>query len=295
MIIKNKAFYIAAHVFVIFLILICVIPFWLLIASSVTAEEELLIHGYALIPRKVSFSAFEFLWQMKDGILRAYLMSIVISVTGVSASLVLTTLFAYPLSRKDLPGRNAISLFLFVTMLFNGGLVPTYFVYTQLFHVKDTLAGMIVPSLLMNAFLVIMMRTYITSSIPDEILEAARVDGAGEFRCLLAIVLPLSKPILGTVALMTFIAYWNNWTNGIYFIQQRTDLHGIQNFLKRIMDSASMLQEQLASGINVDASAVPTISMRMALAVIAVIPVLAVYPFFQKSFVQGITIGSVKG
>ena len=94
---------------------------------------------------------------------------------------------------------------------------------------------------------------------------------------------------------MTFIAYWNNWTNGIYFIQQRTDLHGIQNFLKRIMDSASMLQEQLASGINVDASAVPTISMRMALAVIAVIPVLAVYPFFQKSFVQGITIGSVKG
>ena len=295
MIIKNKAFYIAAHVFVIFLILICVIPFWLLIASSVTAEEELLIHGYALIPRKVSFSAFEFLWQMKDGILRAYLMSIVISVTGVSASLVLTTLFAYPLSGKDLPGRNAISLFLFVTMLFNGGLVPTYFVYTQLFHVKDTLAGMIVPSLLMNAFLVIMMRTYITSSIPDEILEAARVDGAGEFRCLLAIVLPLSKPILGTVALMTFIAYWNNWTNGIYFIQQRTDLHGIQNFLKRIMDSASMLQEQLASGINVDASAVPTISMRMALAVIAVIPVLAVYPFFQKSFVQGITIGSVKG
>ena len=295
MIIKNKAFYIAAHVFVIFLILICVIPFWFLIASSVTAEEELLIHGYALIPRKVSFSAFEFLWQMKDGILRAYLMSIVISVTGVSASLVLTTLFAYPLSRKDLPGRNAISLFLFVTMLFNGGLVPTYFVYTQLFHVKDTLAGMIVPSLLMNAFLVIMMRTYITSSIPDEILEAARVDGAGEFRCLLAIVLPLSKPILGTVALMTFIAYWNNWTNGIYFIQQRTDLHGIQNFLKRIMDSASMLQEQLASGINVDASAVPTISMRMALAVIAVIPVLAVYPFFQKSFVQGITIGSVKG
>lgn len=295
MIIKNKAFYIAAHVFVIFLILICVIPFWLLIASSVTAEEELLIHGYALIPRKVSFSAFEFLWQMKDGILRAYLMSIVISVTGVSASLVLTTLFAYPLSRKDLPGRNAISLFLFVTMLFNGGLVPTYFVYTQLFHVKDTLAGMIVPSLLMNAFLVIMMRTYITSSIPDEILEAARVDGAGEFRCLLAIVLPLSKPILGTVALMTFIAYWNNWTNGIYFIQQRTDLHGIQNFLKRIMDSASMLQEQLASGVNVDASAVPTISMRMALAVIAVIPVLAVYPFFQKSFVQGITIGSVKG
>lgn len=295
MIIKNKAFYIAAHVFVIFLILICVIPFWLLNASSVTAEEELLIHGYALIPRKVSFSAFEFLWQMKDGILRAYLMSIVISVTGVSASLVLTTLFAYPLSRKDLPGRNAISLFLFVTMLFNGGLVPTYFVYTQLFHVKDTLAGMIVPSLLMNAFLVIMMRTYITSSIPDEILEAARVDGAGEFRCLLAIVLPLSKPILGTVALMTFIAYWNNWTNGIYFIQQRTDLHGIQNFLKRIMDSASMLQEQLASGINVDASAVPTISMRMALAVIAVIPVLAVYPFFQKSFVQGITIGSVKG
>ncbi len=295
MIIKSKAFYTTAYVFVIFLILICVIPFWLLIAGSVTSEAELLVHGYALIPKEVSFSAFEFLWQMKDGILQAYLMSIVISVTGVSASLVLTTLFAYPLSRKDLPGRNAISLFLFITMLFNGGLVPTYFVYTRLFHIKDTLAGMIVPSLLMNAFLVIMMRTYITSSIPDEILEAARVDGAGEFRCLLAIVLPLSKPILGTVALMTFIAYWNNWTNGIYYIQQKTELHGIQNYLKRIMDSATMLQQQLASSINMDTRSIPTIGMRMALAVIAVIPVLAVYPFFQKSFVQGITIGSVKG
>lgn len=295
MIIKNKAFSVAAYLFMGFLIIACVVPFWLLIVSSLTPESELLLNGYSLLPRKLTLDTYEYLWSVKDGVLHAYLMSVVIAVIGVSSNVVLTTLFAYPLSRRDLPGRWFISIFLFVTMLFNGGLVPTYLIYTQVFHIKDTLAGMIVPGLLMNAFHVIMMRTYINSNISDEILEAAKIDGAGEMRCLCSVVLPLSKPILGTLALMTFIAYWNNWTNGIYYIQQRADLHGIQNYLKRVMDNATALQEQIAQGVNVDANEVPTIGIRMALAVVAVIPVLAVYPFFQKAFVKGITLGSVKG
>lgn len=295
MITKSKAFSIVCHLFIVFLVIACVAPFWLLIVSSLTSETELLKNGYSMFPRELSLTAYEFLWTMKDGVLRAYAMSIIISTIGVVGNVIMTTLFAYPLARKDLPGRRGISMFLFITMLFNGGMVSTYLVYTQFFHIKDTLAGMIVPNLLMNAFYVIMMRTYISSNIPDEILEAATVDGASEFRILGSVVLPLCKPILGTEALMAFIAYWNNWINGIYYIQQRTDLHGIQNYLKRIIDSASALQEQMAQGVNVDISAVPAIGIRMALAVIAVLPVLVLYPFFQRSFVKGITIGSVKG
>lgn len=295
MIVKNKAFRVTAYIFTGFLVMVCIVPFWLLIASSFTPEEDLLIHGYSLIPREFSIATYEYLWTVKDGVLQAYLMSVIIAAIGVTSNLVLTTLFAYPLARRDLPGRRFFSIFLFITMLFNGGLVPTYLVYTQFLNVRDTLAGMIVPSLLMNAFNIIMMRTYINSNISDEVLEAARIDGAGEFRCLVAVVLPLSKPILGTLALMTFIAYWNNWTNGIYYVQQHIELHGIQNYLKRVMDSAATMQQQMSQGLNVDISQVPTTGIRMALAVVATIPVLLIYPFFQKSFVKGITLGSVKG
>ena len=295
MITKNKPFIIVQYIIMIILVVCCLIPFWLLIISSFTPESELVLRGYSLLPRQFTFETYQYLAAVSSGVLRAYLMSIVISAIGVTSSILMTTFYAYPLSRKDLPGRNIISFILFFTMLFNGGLVPTYIVYTRLLHVKDTLAGMIVPGMLMNAFYVIMMRTYITSNISDEIIEAARIDGAGELKCLFRIVVPLCKPIMGTLALMTFIAYWNNWTNGVYYIQARTDLHGIQNYMKRVLDSISVLQQQVAKGINVDASQIPTVGIRMALAVVGVLPVLLVYPFFQKSFVKGVTLGSVKG
>ena len=144
-------------------------------------------------------------------------MSVAISAVGVTGNVLMCILFAYPLSRRELPGRGVFSFLLFFTMLFNGGLVPTYLVYTNVVNVKDSFWGMVVPYLLLNPFLVIMMRTYFTSSIPNEVLEAARIDGASEVRCLSSVVVPMSKPIIATVALMTLIAYWNNWTNGIYF------------------------------------------------------------------------------
>ena len=295
MITKNKPFIIVQYVFVTFLVISCIIPFWLLIASSFTPESVLAESGYSLIPKKVTFDTYKYLWAVSAGVGRAYLMSVIIAAIGVTSSLIMTTFYAYPLSRKDLPGRNAISFFLFFTMLFNGGLVPTYIVYTRLLHIKDTLWAMIVPGMLMNAFHVIMMRTYITSNISDEIIEAGRIDGASELTCLVRIVIPLCKPIMGTLALMTFIAYWNNWTNGVYYIQARTDLFGIQNYMKNVLDSISVLQQQVAKGINADVSQIPSVGIRMALAVVGVLPVLVVYPFFQKSFVKGVTLGSVKG
>lgn len=222
-------------------------------------------------------------------------MSIIIAGSGVLTCLVLTILFAYPLSKQDLPGKNFFAFFLFFTMLFNGGLVPTYMVYTQLFNIKDTIFAMIVPGLLMSPFNVIMVRTYITSNVANEIVDAAKIDGAGEFRSLLSVVIPLCKPIIGTIALMSFIAYWNNWTNGIYYIQNRTDLYGIQNYLKSVLDSVNVLQSQISTQVGISAKDLPSMGIRMALAVIGVLPVLIIYPFFQKSFIKGITIGSVKG
>lgn len=222
-------------------------------------------------------------------------MSIIISGSGVLTCLVLTILFAYPLSKQELPGKNFFAFFLFFTMLFNGGLVPTYMVYTQLFHIKDTIFAMIIPGLLMSPFNVIMVRTYITSNVANEIIDAAKIDGAGEYRSLLAVVIPLCKPIIGTIALMSFIAYWNNWTNGIYYIQNRTDLYGIQNYLKSVLDSVNVLQSQISGQVGIDVKDLPSMGIRMALAVIGVLPVLIMYPFFQKSFIKGITIGSVKG
>lgn len=293
MITSSKSVSFLVTSFLVLLVVVSVVPFWLLFVSSFTSESYLIQNGYSLFPQQFSLAAYEYLWGVADSIGRAYLMSVIIAAIGVSANLVLTILFAYPLSRKDLPGRDAISFFLFFTMLFNGGLVPTYLVYTNFFHVKDTLAVMIVPNLMMNAFFVIIMRSYFTSNILDEVLEAARIDGANEVQILTLIVLPLSKPIISTIGLMALLVYWNNWTNGIYFLTTRTDLYGIQNYLNAVINKASFLQSQMATMMS--PMDIPNVSVRMAIAVIAVLPLLIAYPFFQRSFVKGITLGSVKG
>ena len=293
MISQSKAFTVFVHVLLVFLILCCVVPFWLLIASSFTSEASLVKNGYSLIPKEFSLAAYKYLWTARGSIGRAYFMSVAISAVGVTGNVLMCILFAYPLSRRELPGRGVFSFLLFFTMLFNGGLVPTYLVYTNIVNVKDSFWGLVVPYLLFNPFLVIMMRTYFTSSIPNEVLEAARIDGASEVRCLTSVVVPMSKPIIATVALMTLIAYWNNWTNGIYFLTTRTDLYGIQNYLNDVMNKAAFLQSHTTGAISV--RDIPNIGVRMAVAVVAVVPLLILYPFFQKYFVKGVTLGSVKG
>ena len=293
MISQSKAFNIFVHALLVFLILCCVVPFWLLIASSFTSEASLVKNGYSLIPKEFSLAAYKYLWTARGSIGRAYFMSVAISAVGVTGNVLMCILFAYPLSRRELPGRGVFSFLLFFTMLFNGGLVPTYLVYTNIVNVKDSFWGLVVPYLLLNPFLVIMMRTYFTSSIPNEVLEAARIDGASEVRCLTSVVVPMSKPIIATVALMTLITYWNNWTNGIYFLTTRTDLYGIQNYLNDVMNKAAFLQSHTTGAISV--RDIPNIGVRMAVAVVAVVPLLVLYPFFQKYFVKGVTLGSVKG
>ena len=295
MINNSKGLSIFFNILLVLLVLACLIPFWLLIVSSLTSESYLIQHGYSMLPKEFSLSAYEYLANAAESIGRAYLMSIVVAAIGVTCNVSLTILFAYPLSHRDLPGRKFFSLMLFFTMLFNGGLVPTYLVYANLLHIKDTIWAMIVPGLLFNPFMAIMMRTYFTSSIPSEVVEAAKIDGASETQCLFRIVIPMSKPIIATVGLMSLIAYWNNWTNGIYYLVTRTDLYGIQNYLNDVMNKATFLASHMDPSTTIAAADVPSIGVRMAIAVIAVIPLMIAYPFFQKYFVKGITLGSVKG
>ncbi len=292
MITRNKPFIAFMYVLMALLTIACLFPFLLLFMSSITSEATLAVNGYSLLPEEFSLDAYRFLWTTRKNLLHSLGISVFVTTVGVIANVTLTTLFAYPLSRKDLPGRNAISLFLFFTMLFNGGMVPTYMVYANYLHIKNTIWALIVPYLLMNAFYIITMRTYINSNIADEVIEAAKIDGASEVQILTRIVLPLSRPIIATIALLAMIGYWNNWTNGVYFLSN-DELYGIQNFLNEVISNAVFLASK-TSGSTMTVQ-IPTVAVRMAIAVVAVLPVLIAYPFFQKSFVKGITLGSVKG
>ncbi|HBI71603.1 MAG TPA: sugar ABC transporter permease [Lachnospiraceae bacterium] len=293
MVYSNKIFRFVMGFIMLLLVLACILPFFLLIASSFTSEIALAQNGYSFIPKEFSLAAYKYIWNVKGNILRAYGMSFFITGVGTTISVVMTMLFAYPLSRQDLPGRKALSFIVFFTMLFNGGFVPTYLIYSKIFHITDTVWALIAPYLLMNAFFVIMVRTYINSNVPNEVIEASMIDGSSEIHTLIKVVVPMSKPIIGTIALMTAIAYWNNWTNGVYFIQTKRELYGIQNYLNSILSNIAFLQTHSDPSIKI--TDLPSVSIRMALAVIALLPILMAYPFFQKSFTKGITIGAVKG
>lgn len=292
---SERGFSNGAAVIMVLLAFICIFPVLLLFMSSITSEASLLKNGYSVFPEEFGFDAYRYLWMSREKILRAYGMTIAQTSVGTSLSVVVTTLLAYPLSRKDLPGRNVIAFYIFFTMLFSGGMIPSYMMWTQMFHIKDTFFALIFPSLFLSGFAVIMMRTYFSTNIPDNVLEAAKIDGASEVKILLRIVLPMSKPILSTVGLMTALAYWNDWMNGLYYLTKRTDLYTIQNLLNRLITSADFLSNNQANSLLAANIQVPSVGVRMAVAVIAILPILVIYPFFQKGFVKGIVIGGVKG
>lgn len=287
----NKKLRIIANVVLFIMTLLCILPLILLVVSSFTAEEVLVQNGYSFFPAKWGLDAYAYLWKTRATLLQAYKMTFIVTTIGVVSSLTV----AYGLSKKTLPGRSIFAFMVFFSMLFNGGLVPSYLMWTQTFHIKDTIFALLLPNLLMNGFTVIVMRSFFQTSIPEELLEAAKLDGAGEWRILGQIVLPLSKPILTTVTLLSGLGYWNDWMNGMYYLVSKTELFTIQNVLNRMISSMDFLRNSelttsIASGIRT-----PSIGIRMAIAVIALIPILVVYPFLQRGFVKGIVIGSVKG
>lgn len=283
------------NVVLLLLALTCILPLLLLITSSFATETSLMENGYSFWPSQWGLDAYQYLWHSRGQILTAYKMTVLSTLCGTVLNVSITALLAYPLSRPNLVGRNVFSFLVFFTLLFNGGMIPSYMMWTQTFHIKDTFWALILPNLLMNGFGVIVMRTYFVANIPNEIIEAARIDGAGELRTLLEIVLPLSKPILATIALMSGLAYWNDWMNGLYYLVKRTDLYTIQNLLNRLIASADFISNNAANSALTAGITIPSVGIRMAIAVIALLPVMLIYPFLQKGFVKGIVIGGVKG
>ena len=278
--------------------LLAVLPFVMLISASLTDNDFAIKNGFSFIPGKWSASAYLYIAQECGTIGRAYLMTILVTAAGVAAHLTISTLFAYGISKQHIPGMKIISFLLVFSMLFNGGLVSTYYTYVRLWHIKNTFFALIVPGLMMNAFSVILIRNYFTTSIPASLAEAARIDGASEMRVFLRIILPLSKPILATIGLMSALAYWNDWMNGMYYLTTRNGSHlftiqivlnNINNDINALLQSKSAIQTIGDAG-----AALPSTTIRMAIAVIGILPIIAVYPFFQRYFVKGITLGGIK-
>lgn len=294
---EEKRFQILAHIILALLSALAVIPFGLMIVSSLTDNNTLVANGYSFWPEKWSLYAYEYIFNTGNSVLHAYGISIVLTIVGTLIALILTTMLSYVISRKGLPGRGVITFLVVFTMLFNGGLVPTYMVYAKIFNVKNTFMALLVPGLLMNGFNIMLMKSYFCTNIPDEILDAAYIDGATEFQAFYKVALPLAKPIVATIALFVGIAYWNDWMNGYIYITKNTDLYSVQNLLNRMMQNIQYLSQNSSNiqQAGVGLNAIPTASVRMAMATVGVLPILVVYPFVQKYFVKGITLGGVKG
>ena len=291
----QKRWQMAAHVVLAFSSALALLPFILLVIISFTDDKTAIENGYSYLPAKWSTGAYEYLLQSADKFVRAYGMTILVTLIGTTVCVIITSMLAYMLSKRSLPGVKVLNFIVVFTMLFNGGLVPTYMIYTTVFHIKNTIWGLIVPNLMMSAFMIMLVRNYFEHSIPEELYESARIDGAGEFCIFFKIVIPLSVPILATVGLMTGISYWNDWQNGLYYLAKDKGghLYTIQNILNEINTNIAFLASYNAGGVS--SADLPTATARMAIAVIGILPIIVIYPFFQKYFAKGLVRGAVKG
>lgn len=290
---KKNGFYRFSLIYLGILTAITLFPLVLLAAGSFTDESVLIRDGYTLLPAKFSLEAYAYIFRKFSLVGRAYLVTVATTVIGTVLSLVLSASLAYPMSRSGFKYRNTLSFFVYFTMLFNGGIVPSYILWTNYINIKNTYAALVVPHLLMSAFNVLLIRNYYKNSIPEALYEAAQMDGATEFVIFSRITLPMSVPVLSTVGLFCALSYWNSWTNAMYYVTD-PKYYGIQNLLMRIMKNIEYLKSAIESGEEV-VMTLPGQSIRMALALIGILPVMILYPFVQKYFINGIIVGAVKG
>jgi len=290
----ERAVNIVAYVVLTLMSVLAIAPFIILLSSSFSSEQALVKYGYWFFPREFSLDAWNYLWQARVVILKAYGMTILVAVLGTALSVFVSSMFAYALACK-VKGHKLIMALLVVTMIFNGGIVASYYVWAEWFNIRNTFLALLLPNLLTNAFTIILIFSYYVTSIPGDLLEAARIDGSSEFRIYLKVILPLSLPILATVALTQLLLYWNDWTNGMYYINgKHAGLYTIQQLLNHMNQEITFMQSnpefQLAPG-----QQLPQNSVRMAIAFVGVLPLIISFPFFQKYFVKGLTLGGVKG
>lgn len=292
---ESKTFNRVATILLTVLVIITLLPIVLIVIASFTEEQTLIRDGYTFFPKNFSLDAYYYMVKQGAVIVRAYGVSVFVTVAGTCLSVLLTTMLAYPMSRKSFKFRNVLAFFVFFTMLFNGGIVPSYIMWTKFLHIKDTIWALIIPNYLVTAFNVILVKNFYQNSIPDSLVEAAQIDGASEFTIFRKIMFPLAVPTVATISLFTGICYWNDWTNGLYYISDEK-LYSIQLLLMKIMNNIQALRSNsTAALLGTGTVDLPGTSIRMAMAVIGILPILLIYPFVQKYLVKGVVVGAVKG
>lgn len=279
------------NIFFIIVAIMCLYPLLLIFAVSFTDEITLTNSGYMLIPQKFSLTAYAYIFKNIVSIVKAYGVTIFVTAVGSISGLFIMALYAYPLSREDFRFRGAFNLLAVITMLFQGGLVPQYMVYVNLLHLKDNL-GALILYYLFTAFYVMIIRTFYKQNVSKSLIEAAQIDGASEFKIFFTIVMPLAKPALATIMMFSMLVYWNDWYAPMLFIT-KTELYNLQYLMWSVQSRIANLA-MITKGGSVNLQDIPSETARMALAIVAIGPVILSYPFFQKYFEKGITLGGVK-
>lgn len=271
---------------------ICIMPLLLVLSVSFTSEAQIADTGYSLFPAKTSTVAYRFIFANGSKILAAYGYTIFATVVGTTLGILLTSTLAFPLSRKDFKYKNKFSFYVYFTMLFNGGMVPLYIVYTQLIPLKNSVWCLIIPNLI-GGFNVLLTKTYFTQNIPDSLVESAQIDGASVIRTFFTIVMPLSKPVIATVGLFTAMGYWNDYFRNMLFVFNDS-INNLQYLLYRIQMQLSVISSSPELAMRLG-NEVPQESSRMAMVIVTIGPIIFLYPFVQKYFIKGLVIGAVKG
>lgn len=270
----------------------CIFPFIFVIVVSFTTETALMVNGYTLFPKEVSLDGYKFLYDFKGQLLNSFGVTVFITVVGTLINTTFTSTYAYAISRPNFKYRRFFTKFALLTMLFSAGMIPNYIVMTKLLGLKDTIWALILPMAL-SPFNIIVMRTFFKRTVPDAIIESARIDGASEFRIFIQIVLPLAVPGIATISLFAALAFWNDWFNALLYINSE-NLYPLQYLLMKIQSNLDYISQNVGlSGIN-SGIGLPKESARMAMVVLSTLPIAVSYPFFQKYFVSGLTIGGVK-
>ncbi|WP_040949533.1 carbohydrate ABC transporter permease [Gorillibacterium massiliense] len=290
---SSKWFQLTAYAVVIVGCILCLLPFLLILSASLTSNASIVRDGYNIIPREFSLEGYNVIFKVPDEVLRAYSVTIVVTVVGTLIGLLMITMAGYVLQRKDFKYRNFFAFFIYFTTLFGGGLVPYYMLITKYLHFANTYYALIWPSL-MTPFLIILMRSFISSAVPDEVIESSKIDGANDFLIYYRIVLPLAIPGLATIGLFLALHFWNDWFSSALYIND-TSKYQLQFYLYNIINTSSFLTNIGAGAGVVLAEGVPTETMKMSMAIIVTGPILFLYPFVQRYFVKGLTIGAVKG
>ena len=291
-----KAFNILSYTLIALVALICLIPFLMVIIGSFTSEKEIIANGFSFFPKELSLEAYKTALKEPMAILRAYGVTASLTVIGTAMGLFIVAMTAYVLQRKDFKWRNKVSFFFYFTTLFSGGLVPWYILMVKYLGFKDSYLSLLIPPLL-SVFNIIIMKSYM-SGIPQALTESAKIDGAGDFTIFIKVILPLVKPALATIGMFIALGYWNDWYNSMLFINNE-NLYSLQYYLYKIVNNIEAYKTILAQaggGASLgSAISMPSESLKMALTIIVTGPIILVYPFIQKYFVSGVTIGAVKG